>query len=430
MRIPKMSKSNSVTDKTLSEAGVKKGERRLAKGNMTTGQLAQYKWKRASQAERGGKPTDTSFKAASRFGIPDEPSHGGSKGIGRGGRRSSQRQLKGKLDRQRMERERKTGVNSSILPFVGMTLSEAGISRDVAARFNPARLAGKAAGAIGRAKSRTGEIVGSAERVGRDVAGRVAQGARHIVGIPGKAIRRAGRALRGDYQTARGDTGGGYRAEREKALGRGRQDTSILPFVGMTLSEIFTPAQLAIRNRSFETQRAHARNPKAKLTPKGRKTTLAGAVPGGTGDTLRRRIRHPRSAWSRIHPSTPERMPREPADPVFPPGERKRRSRETTAAIRAATNDSILPFVGMTLSEVYSLVEKRYDDEGNPIPAHKRSFAVGTKMAEREFKDPTTAKANKARREKLKKAGHGSVSAGMAHRSKELRRERAKKDKK
>jgi len=36
-----MSKSNSVTDKTLSEAGVKKGERRLAKGNKTTRELTQ-----------------------------------------------------------------------------------------------------------------------------------------------------------------------------------------------------------------------------------------------------------------------------------------------------------------------------------------------------------------------------------------------------
>ena len=194
----------------------------------------------------------------------------------------------------------RAGMYDSVLPFVGKTLSESGISRDVAAKLNPARLAGRAAGALGRAKSTAGRVAGGIEK-----------GARHIAGIPGRAIKRAGRAIKGAYQGGRGDTGGGYRAEREKALGR--QDTSILPFVGMTLSE------------------------------------------------------------------------------------------------------------------VYNLLEKRYDDEGNPIPAHKRSFAVGTKMAEREIKDPKTAAANKARREKLKKAGHGSVSAGMAHRSKELRRERSKK---
>jgi hypothetical protein len=51
-------------------------------------------------------------------------------------------------------------------------------------------------------------------------------------------------------------------------------------------------------------------------------------------------------------------------------------------------------------------------------------------MAEREAKDPSTAKANKARREKLKKSGHTSVSAGMASRSKELRGEEPKRPKK
>ena len=71
-----------------------------------------------------------------------------------------------------------------------------------------------------------------------------------------------------------------------------------------------------------------------------------------------------------------------------------------------------------------SILEKRFDSEGNPIPRHKREFDVGQKMADKEFKDPSTGKVNKARREKLKKAsasGKSSASAGMADRSKKLR---------
>ena len=56
----------------------------------------------------------------------------------------------------------------------------------------------------------------------------------------------------------------------------------------------------------------------------------------------------------------------------------------------------------------------------------QRAYKVGQAMADREAKDPSTAKSNKARREKLKKAGHKSVSAGMADRSKEIRAEKAK----
>ena len=75
------------------------------------------------------------------------------------------------------------------------------------------------------------------------------------------------------------------------------------------------------------------------------------------------------------------------------------------------------------LNALNRILEKRFDDEGKPIPSHKRAFTVGTKMAEREHKDPSTSKVNKKRREKLKKKGHRSVSAGMAQRSKDLRGE-------
>lgn len=54
-------------------------------------------------------------------------------------------------------------------------------------------------------------------------------------------------------------------------------------------------------------------------------------------------------------------------------------------------------------------------DVGTPT---QRAFKVGTEMANREKKKPETAQVNKKRREKLKKAGHGSVSAGMKHQSK------------
>jgi hypothetical protein len=51
----------------------------------------------------------------------------------------------------------------------------------------------------------------------------------------------------------------------------------------------------------------------------------------------------------------------------------------------------------------------------------QRAFKIGQEMANRELKDPKTAKVNKKRRESLKKAGHRSVSSGMAHQSKENR---------
>ena len=53
----------------------------------------------------------------------------------------------------------------------------------------------------------------------------------------------------------------------------------------------------------------------------------------------------------------------------------------------------------------------------------QRAFKVGQAMADREYRDPSTGKANKARREKLKKAGITNASAGMADRSKKLRGE-------
>lgn len=54
----------------------------------------------------------------------------------------------------------------------------------------------------------------------------------------------------------------------------------------------------------------------------------------------------------------------------------------------------------------------------------QRAHKVGKAMADKEHKNPSTAKTNKARREKLKKAGFKSVSSGMADRSKELRGEK------
>jgi len=55
----------------------------------------------------------------------------------------------------------------------------------------------------------------------------------------------------------------------------------------------------------------------------------------------------------------------------------------------------------------------------------QRAFKIGQEMANRELKKPETAKVNKQRREGLRKAGHGSVSAGMADQS---NRNRAKKN--
>jgi hypothetical protein len=60
----------------------------------------------------------------------------------------------------------------------------------------------------------------------------------------------------------------------------------------------------------------------------------------------------------------------------------------------------------------------------------QRAFEVGRAMADREYRDPSTAAANKARREKLKRAGITNASAGMASRSKELRGEEPKRPKK
>ncbi len=54
----------------------------------------------------------------------------------------------------------------------------------------------------------------------------------------------------------------------------------------------------------------------------------------------------------------------------------------------------------------------------------QRAFAVGQKMADKEHADSSLAGKFKKRRAKLKKAGHRSVSAGMADRSKELRGEK------
>tara|TARA_R110002020_G_scaffold22920_3_gene76846 strand:- start:1405 stop:2112 length:708 start_codon:yes stop_codon:yes gene_type:complete len=235
-----MSKSNSVTDKTLSEAGLK----RLARQGKQDS--PQYKYKKASHIARGGEADDTRRKR-----VPDYVP-------GFSYKKHKQGKLKATKVMRRMEKDRKK-VDSSVLPFIGMTLSEAGL----------------------------------------------------------KKMKRQGKENTPQYKY-------------KKAQSKKRDDD-------------------------------------ARIEAAGR------------------------------------------------------------AAMRAGMYDSILPFIGMTLSEVYNLLEKRYDDEGNPIPAHKRSFAVGKRMAEREFKDPKTAKVNKARREKLKKSGikgAGSVSAGMAHRSKELRGER------
>ena len=54
----------------------------------------------------------------------------------------------------------------------------------------------------------------------------------------------------------------------------------------------------------------------------------------------------------------------------------------------------------------------------------QQAFRIGTKMAEREAKGTKGSPADKARRAKLKKLGHKSVSAGMAQRSRELRGEK------
>lgn len=51
----------------------------------------------------------------------------------------------------------------------------------------------------------------------------------------------------------------------------------------------------------------------------------------------------------------------------------------------------------------------------------QQSFRIGTMMADQEHKDPTQAKKLKARRTKMKAAGHTNVSAGMADQSKKLR---------
>ena len=83
-------------------------------------------------------------------------------------------------------------------------------------------------------------------------------------------------------------------------------------------------------------------------------------------------------------------------------------------------------FIGHNLSDIIEgkFSTGRFDAGGQEKEKHKRAFDVGRDMAEREFKDPKTAKINKARREKLKKAGHKSVSAGMADQSKKLRGEK------
>jgi len=303
-----MSKSNSVTDKTLSEAGLKKLARQGKQDS------PQHKYKKASHIARGGEADDTRRKR-----VPDYVP-------GFSYKKHKQGKLKATKVMRRMEKDRKK-VNSSVLPFIGMTLSEAGIKK--------------------------------MERQGKK-------------NTPQYKYKKAQRKKRAEAQLQKNWDPRKGPSTIPRAKAHLAMYDSILPFVGMTLSEA------GIRKMK---RQGKENTPQYKYKKAQGKRRDAEARAEATG----------------------------------------------RAAMRAGMYDSVLPFIGMTLSEVYNLVEKRYDDEGNPIPAHKRSFAVGKKMAEREFKDSKTAKANKARREKLKKSGikgAGSVSAGMAHRSKELRGER------
>ena len=59
----------------------------------------------------------------------------------------------------------------------------------------------------------------------------------------------------------------------------------------------------------------------------------------------------------------------------------------------------------------------------------RRAYKVGVELGKRELKDPSTRPDNKAKAEKLKKAGHGGVNAGKASVMKAAREEAAKKKK-
>jgi len=72
------------------------------------------------------------------------------------------------------------------------------------------------------------------------------------------------------------------------------------------------------------------------------------------------------------------------------------------------------------------MIRKTFLSEAEKTAMQKtqQAFRIGQKMADQEARDPTQAKKLKARREKMKKAGYRSVSAGMADRSKEIRGEK------
>lgn len=61
--------------------------------------------------------------------------------------------------------------------------------------------------------------------------------------------------------------------------------------------------------------------------------------------------------------------------------------------------------------------------KGEPVSNPQRAFALGHKMADREANDPSLGKSHKAKRERLKKAGFKSISAGMADRMRALRKD-------
>ncbi len=71
----------------------------------------------------------------------------------------------------------------------------------------------------------------------------------------------------------------------------------------------------------------------------------------------------------------------------------------------------------------------RYDSEGNPKSTTRRAYDVGVELGKRELKDPKTRPDNKAKAEKLKKAGHGGVNAGKASVMRAAREEEAAKKK-
>ena len=69
----------------------------------------------------------------------------------------------------------------------------------------------------------------------------------------------------------------------------------------------------------------------------------------------------------------------------------------------------------------------RYDSEGNEKSTTRRAYDVGVELGKRELKNPSTRPDNKAKADKLKKAGHGGVNAGKASVMRAAREEAAKK---